>query len=598
MRLSNSTETLPSISAQRHTEPAKLTKLVRGELDWIVMKALEKDRSRRYETANGFAADVQRYLADEPVQACPPSAGYRLRKFVRRNRVTVTAALVVLLVLIVGIAATTWALIEARWQRDEAQQQRLMAETNRRAAHQAVHDYFTIVSESTLLDEPALEPLRKQLLQAALSYYQKFAQAHQDDPKLQAELVATHLRIGTLIYHMGPDEDWLPPIQNAVAVLENLLRRGVDASDLECLKSGIDYGNAMRAFYVRDQAEALRTFVKARSLWEELVRLDPKAPGFRNTLAHTHLLVGVLQEYSAVPAAERVRSVAAAVDIWRELVREEPGNPRHGAILVTSLRVLGMYTAIAGANSRSAEAMQEARAVAELLAADFPGVPGPLELLHCIVPEGIGAVQEHTGKLKEAEGSYREMLANQEALQREYPSVTRYQDGVIRAWRWLGWVLWGLGRREDAADAFRQMKLAIERRTAKDPDTQDTLAWLLATCPDARLRDAPRALQLARQAVERVPRHGVYWSTLGAAHYAAGEYAAAIRALEKGAQLPNYAPCYPRFLLAMAHFQLGSQEEARQWYEKGVASLEQELNAVESVQLRDETRKLLGIKSK
>ena len=74
-RLSDSGEALASISAQRHMEPAKLTKLVRGELDWIVMKTLEKDRNRRYETANGFAADVQRYLDDEPVQACPPSAG-------------------------------------------------------------------------------------------------------------------------------------------------------------------------------------------------------------------------------------------------------------------------------------------------------------------------------------------------------------------------------------------------------------------------------------------------------------------------------------------------------------------------------------------
>ena len=74
-RLSDSGDALPSISAQRQTEPAKLTKLVRGELDWIVMKCLEKDRNRRYETANGFAADVQRYLNDEPVQACPPSAG-------------------------------------------------------------------------------------------------------------------------------------------------------------------------------------------------------------------------------------------------------------------------------------------------------------------------------------------------------------------------------------------------------------------------------------------------------------------------------------------------------------------------------------------
>src|SRR5262249_28935869 len=79
-RLADSKDSLAAISAQRQTEPAKLTKLVRGELDWIVMKALDKDRNRRYETASGFAADVQRYLNDETVQACPPSAGYRLRK--------------------------------------------------------------------------------------------------------------------------------------------------------------------------------------------------------------------------------------------------------------------------------------------------------------------------------------------------------------------------------------------------------------------------------------------------------------------------------------------------------------------------------------
>jgi serine/threonine protein kinase/Tfp pilus assembly protein PilF len=93
-RLSDSGEALASISAQRQMEPAKLSKLMRGELDWIVMKTLEKDRSRRYETANAFAADVQRYLADETVQACPPSKGYRFRKFARRNkRALVTATL-------------------------------------------------------------------------------------------------------------------------------------------------------------------------------------------------------------------------------------------------------------------------------------------------------------------------------------------------------------------------------------------------------------------------------------------------------------------------------------------------------------------------
>jgi serine/threonine protein kinase/WD40 repeat protein len=101
-------EGLPTLAANRGTEPAKLTRLVRGELDWIAMKALEKDRDRRYETANGLARDIQRYLNDEPVQACPPSAGYRLKKFMRKHqRVVLTAAGLVGL-LIAGTAVSTW----------------------------------------------------------------------------------------------------------------------------------------------------------------------------------------------------------------------------------------------------------------------------------------------------------------------------------------------------------------------------------------------------------------------------------------------------------------------------------------------------------
>src|SRR5437867_3948678 len=100
---------LPTLAANRGTEPAKLTKLVRGELDWIVMKALEKDRNRRYETASGFAMDLQRYLADEPVLACPPSLGYRLRKFARRNKGRLAVAAGVFLAVTVMAASIGWA---------------------------------------------------------------------------------------------------------------------------------------------------------------------------------------------------------------------------------------------------------------------------------------------------------------------------------------------------------------------------------------------------------------------------------------------------------------------------------------------------------
>jgi WD40 repeat protein/serine/threonine protein kinase len=113
MKLST-VEGLPTLAANRGTEPAKLTKLLRGELDWIVMRCLEKDRKRRYETASSLAADVQRYLHDEPVRAGPPSTWYRFRKFVRRNRravATAAAACVAVVLAITGLAISTFLIV-------------------------------------------------------------------------------------------------------------------------------------------------------------------------------------------------------------------------------------------------------------------------------------------------------------------------------------------------------------------------------------------------------------------------------------------------------------------------------------------------------
>ncbi len=109
-------DALPSLAALRQTEPRRLMTMLRGELDWVVMKCLEKQRERRYETANGLARDIQRYLADQPVEARPPSARYRLGKFLRRNKGPVLAASLLLLALLAGMAGTTWGLFQARRQ--------------------------------------------------------------------------------------------------------------------------------------------------------------------------------------------------------------------------------------------------------------------------------------------------------------------------------------------------------------------------------------------------------------------------------------------------------------------------------------------------
>lgn len=121
-RLSQSKETLASLAAHRCTNPTTLVREVRVELDWIVMKCLEKDRGRRYDSASNLARDVERYLHDEPVEACPPSTAYRLSKLWRKHRLPLIAAGLILLALVSGIIGTTWGLLQASGARRVAQE--------------------------------------------------------------------------------------------------------------------------------------------------------------------------------------------------------------------------------------------------------------------------------------------------------------------------------------------------------------------------------------------------------------------------------------------------------------------------------------------
>jgi eukaryotic-like serine/threonine-protein kinase len=115
------TDVLTMTALQRHTEPPKLVSALKGDLDWIVMKALEKDRQRRYETANGLAMDVERYLNDEPIAARPPSQFYRLQKLVRRNTITFAAGAAVGVALILGFGTSTWLFFKERESRRAAE---------------------------------------------------------------------------------------------------------------------------------------------------------------------------------------------------------------------------------------------------------------------------------------------------------------------------------------------------------------------------------------------------------------------------------------------------------------------------------------------
>ena len=160
-RLTSLGETLTSVSAKRKMELKKLSALIKGDIDWIVMKALEKDRSRRYETASGFAADVRRYLGEEPVEARPPSAWYRFRKLARRNKLALTTAGLVAGALVLGTAVATWQSVRATREAGRATdaEARALAERDEKeraraeavAARKKAEDFAERLKETTAL---------------------------------------------------------------------------------------------------------------------------------------------------------------------------------------------------------------------------------------------------------------------------------------------------------------------------------------------------------------------------------------------------------------------------------------------------------------
>jgi eukaryotic-like serine/threonine-protein kinase len=151
-RLSTLADT-SSVAANRGLEPKKLSGLVRGELDWIVMKALEKDRRRRYETASGLADDVRRHLNDEPVMAGRPSSFYRLRKLARRNRAGMATAAIVAAALVVGAAVATWQAVRAT--RAESNALKALKEKENARADEARQRVIALNNEQTALAREA-----------------------------------------------------------------------------------------------------------------------------------------------------------------------------------------------------------------------------------------------------------------------------------------------------------------------------------------------------------------------------------------------------------------------------------------------------------
>jgi eukaryotic-like serine/threonine-protein kinase len=519
------TTSLASIAALRKTEPRKLSQLVRGDLDWIVMKALEKDRARRYETANGFALDILRYLADEPVNASPPSALYRFRKFARRNKAAFAIGAIIaaaLLIAVVGLAVSNsrvrMALNEKGEALNEKEKALEAAEANFRKARQAVDEYFTLVSESTLFDVPGLQPLRKQLLEAALRYYQEFVDQKSDDPRVLSELALTYLRVGEIDHAIDRNDDAVVAARRALELIERLRQEHPHAAAEHRKLAG--YWKGLRrtksgTLPPSDPAEARRVLEALTNLWEAFAQENPDVVGFQSDQAAmcTHLgellstqaqhvdaitffgrarVIGerLLAEHPNVPEykADLARTYQYTADNLRYMGRTEEADDfmrrtlplREQAVsaeawvtqyqidLAVSLGGMADVFARSGARDRAEHAYRRSAEICRKLVDDRPDVASHFERLSG-AESALGRFLQDLGQVEEAEAHYRRALESYENLILQFPSYSKLPQGFMTVVDGLVEILTRSNRTDEMFDVFLRARAVLEKKAEEFP---------------------------------------------------------------------------------------------------------------------------------
>ncbi len=449
LRLST-TDELPSIAACRHVEPRNLSGMVRGELDWIVMKALEKDRNRRDETANGLAADLRRYLDDEAVQACPPTAAYRMSKFAKRYRVALVTACAFIAVLIaasvisvslavlayrakaeavLAFAAETKQRQVAQNQLDRALKAEALAEANLARARDAVDDYLTTISESRLLESPlpGLQPLRKELLAKALKYYEDFVSRNRDDPGLRADLAAAYLRVGEITDQIGSKKDARTAFQ-AASKIYAAMAEAVPARSSRSYRA--DQGRcvvriAMIQANQGQTEESLESFERAIALLEQLDRQLPGDPKCRVdlALAHHYMSKQLMQQASLAQAKRHVR---VAIDIRNGLAEEFPIHFSYRIDLALSLSNLGAVLHRDGQISLGLESVRRANVIQRSLVDEHPD-DNLLRHTLSLSTRGMATLLNILGRWDESRPLFAESVEILHQIVAENPAVTEFR---------------------------------------------------------------------------------------------------------------------------------------------------------------------------
>jgi serine/threonine-protein kinase len=630
------TLSLASISAQRQTEPAKLTKLVRGELDWIVMKALEKDRNRRYETVGALAADLERYLKNEPVTACPPSAWYHCRKFARRNRAAlmmasvITAALAVLACTIGWVAhdrALKEAALASEVSRALDEAEALITDAKCPEAWAPVERAEKLLLASGQQELPPKLQEMKQDLTMAQRLEEIYSLPKSENFPSGQEQDADYARA---FRNYGIDVTALPAAEAAERIRARPIRRE--------LARGLDFWSSMRR----------RAGTKTPPDWKELLDLareadrDPWRNQVRDALARDdrnalEALASAADVRHLPPdsltlvgrtLADYLNAPVQAVSLLQQAQRQYPAdlwiNDALGWYCSTTLKppqydeAVRFYAAAQVVRPRSpGRRIALGRALLKKGSSPeaFAQFSKAIEMDPQSVPawEAQGLAHGEAQQWDKALGDFCKVIELDPQLARGWvnrgivysrlgqldKALDDHSKGIALSPQWAGG--WGsrgyiysrLGKKERA---IRDYTKAIEL-DGQLPFVCNNLAWLLATRQDTARREPKRAAELAQRAVELEPTNGGSWNTAAVAHYRAGNWQESIEAATKSMEfLKGQAESLNTFILAMAHWQLGHREQARTWYDKAVKWMEKNSPKDEEIRrFHAEATALLGI---
>jgi eukaryotic-like serine/threonine-protein kinase len=507
-RLSTVGQAATTASEKRRSDPRRLSRMFRGELDWVVMKALEKDRNRRYDSASAFAQDVRRYLHDEPVLACPPSVSYRARKFLRRNRGPALAAGVCLLLLVAGIVGTTAGLVralaaeretnEALTQVTAEKAKTQSALTGTREALDALTDG---VVETMFAKQPELGEAEKAFLRKVLGFYEAFTrqsgetaearflrakgffkvaylrdllgQRHEaeagyrraeallgelagefpDEPEYPHKLARTQGNLGTVLWELGKEAEAETALRRTLDLRAGLVKQFPRAGEYrsELARTYHDLGFLLEG--QEKYADAEKAYGQALKLEEKLVTESRGLVPYRQGLARTRsVLGGLLRKQKRYAEAEK--EYHEALKVQERLVEEAP-VPRVRRNLADSYHGLGIVLAGLGKGPEAEKAFEQAVALGKKLAEDFPNV---LAYHHELANDygDLGFFLRGQGKHADAEKAYRRALGLREKVVAKAGTVPRYRQDLGRTYVGLGEVLGDQKKPEEAEKAFRQ----------------------------------------------------------------------------------------------------------------------------------------------